>query len=301
MRVDNPLVSIVIITYNSSKYIIETLESCKSQSYQNLELVISDDCSSDNTKELCEEWLKTNQSNFKKSKFIKTEVNSGIAPNLNNGIKNSTGDWIKIIAGDDLLMPDIIMDYVNYINSTKENIFFLHSNVIKFNENGIIRNTIDPNDFRINNIKITAAEQNEILLRSGPIYAATVMFHRMIINKVGYYNEKYPFWEDTPMWMRVTASGIKLHYLNTIGAKYRISNDSIQQTKNLFSRFSISKMQYQKHELLNLYSGKEKFFLRMRINLNLSLIYIFNNKRNYFSLGLKKLINKALKRHSVEK
>ena len=59
-----PLVSILVVTYNSSEYIIETLNSCYSQEYKNIELIISDDKSSDNTVEICEEWLTLNASRF---------------------------------------------------------------------------------------------------------------------------------------------------------------------------------------------------------------------------------------------
>lgn len=49
MSSTNPLVSVVVITYNSSKYIVETLNSVKKQTYKNIELIITDDCSTDNT------------------------------------------------------------------------------------------------------------------------------------------------------------------------------------------------------------------------------------------------------------
>ncbi len=53
----NPLVSIIVITYNSSKYVLETLESAKAQTYQNIELIVSDDGSTDNTIEICKIWI----------------------------------------------------------------------------------------------------------------------------------------------------------------------------------------------------------------------------------------------------
>lgn len=54
----NPLVSVIVITYNSSKYVLETLNSVAAQTYDNIELIISDDCSVDNTVEICRNWLK---------------------------------------------------------------------------------------------------------------------------------------------------------------------------------------------------------------------------------------------------
>lgn len=55
-----PLVTIAVVTYNSSQTILETLESVKEQTYKNIELIISDDCSSDNTTDICQKWLQKN-------------------------------------------------------------------------------------------------------------------------------------------------------------------------------------------------------------------------------------------------
>ena len=57
----SPLISILVISYNSSKFIIDTLESIKKQSYNNIELIVSDDYSTDNTIELVTNWLKLNK------------------------------------------------------------------------------------------------------------------------------------------------------------------------------------------------------------------------------------------------
>ena len=84
---ENPLVSIIVITYNSSKYVLETLESAKAQTYQNIELIISDDGSQDETVELCEKWLAENKDRFIDSQIITVEKNTGIPANCNRGVK----------------------------------------------------------------------------------------------------------------------------------------------------------------------------------------------------------------------
>lgn len=64
------LVSICVLTYNSSEYIIETLDSIKNQNYQNIELIISDDCSFDNTVILCTQWINLNRDRFVRVELI---------------------------------------------------------------------------------------------------------------------------------------------------------------------------------------------------------------------------------------
>ncbi|MDP5081486.1 MAG: glycosyltransferase family 2 protein [Winogradskyella sp.] len=110
----NPLVSIIILTYNSSKYVLETLESAKAQSYRNIELIVSDDCSTDNTVEICEIWIEANKDCFIKSEIICTETNTGIPANCNRALNNAKGEWIKYIAGDDILEKECITSFVNF-------------------------------------------------------------------------------------------------------------------------------------------------------------------------------------------
>ena len=59
-----PLISVVVLTYNSSLYITETLNSIKDQTYDNIELIITDDCSTDSTLIICEDWINLNKSRF---------------------------------------------------------------------------------------------------------------------------------------------------------------------------------------------------------------------------------------------
>src|SRR5688572_26730058 len=108
-----PLVSVIVITYNSALYVLETLDSIKRQTYQQIELIISDDCSNDATVELCRKWLSVNGSRFVRTSLIEVESNTGIAQNCNRGVEASKGEWIKIIAGDDALEVYTITDYIN--------------------------------------------------------------------------------------------------------------------------------------------------------------------------------------------
>jgi alpha-1,3-rhamnosyltransferase len=74
----NPLVSIVVITYNSSSYVIETLESIKAQTYQNIELIVSDDCSKDKTVDVCKKWIEKNKQRFVRTELITIEKRNRI-------------------------------------------------------------------------------------------------------------------------------------------------------------------------------------------------------------------------------
>lgn len=115
MKEEQPLVSIIVITYNSAKYVLETLESARAQTYQNIELIISDDGSQDNTVEMCKDWLSENNKCFVSTELLTVEKNTGVPANCNRGIKAAQGEWIKFIAGDDILLSTCVEDNVKYV------------------------------------------------------------------------------------------------------------------------------------------------------------------------------------------
>ena len=126
-----PLVSVPVVTYNSSKYVLETLESIKAQTYQNIELIVSDDCSTDDTVEICRKWIEENANRFVRTELITSPTNTGISANLNRAEAACRGEWVKPIAGDDLLLPDCIDICVNYVLN-KENVIFLFGKIKTF-------------------------------------------------------------------------------------------------------------------------------------------------------------------------
>jgi alpha-1,3-rhamnosyltransferase len=114
------LVSVAIIAYNSSEFIIELLDSLYRQTYKNIEVIISDDCSKDNTVEVCREWGTKHAQRFVRFEILEAKVNQGVCANSNKVIKECRGEWIKYIAGDDVFPDNAIQEYVEYILSHPE-------------------------------------------------------------------------------------------------------------------------------------------------------------------------------------
>ena len=106
MDMCRPLVTIGVITYNSAGTIVETLESVKKQTYGNIELIISDDASKDNTVEICRDWLERNASRFSRVEMITTDVNTGTCGNCDRLLEKTTGLWLRILAADDILFGE---------------------------------------------------------------------------------------------------------------------------------------------------------------------------------------------------
>ena len=106
MNINNPLFSILLVHFNKADYIQATINSILKQTYQNFEIIIGDDCSSDNTEEI----IKT--INDKRIKYVKMPFNLGINNNLNTIAEIATGDYCVYLASDDLLR-------INYLEKIK--------------------------------------------------------------------------------------------------------------------------------------------------------------------------------------
>ncbi len=119
---EKPLVSIVVVTYNSSNTIVETLDSIYKQTYKNIELVISDDRSKDDTIKVCKNWLEQYGSRFQNTVLLDSDVNTGVSANLNRGVKAANGVWVKTLAGDDLLVESCIEECYNFCKEKDCNI-----------------------------------------------------------------------------------------------------------------------------------------------------------------------------------
>jgi glycosyltransferase involved in cell wall biosynthesis len=287
-RTMKPLISIIVLSYNSKKTILETLESIKAQTYGNIELIIADDGSKDNSIETCREWISENSGRFVRTAIITTTINTGIPANCNRGIHASNGEWIKLIAGDDLLFPNAIEIIVNEINADANNEkLAYHGKLIEFQDNPNNINFSDEwsnsENYIFNQASTTTNEQFKILLRHCPISAATAVINRTVFEKVGYFDERFKFWEDRPMWLKMTSNGIKLHFIKGFIVKYRRHAYSVQQNKknSLFSLTVKSKDEAFKEVILPFLPIYERGLHQYVISVRGFFFAFFKNHRNF--------------------
>lgn len=230
----NPLVSVGVLTYNSAKTVFETLESIKAQTYENIELIISDDASKDNTVEVCKKWIEENRDRFVRCEFLTVPENTGIPANANRRLMASNGVWSKGIAADDILAHDCLENFINY---TKENpeAKIIFAKMQRFNEVFKEENFRDITDanakYFCETYKTPKEQYNALLLR---MYCSPVtMFANLKVLKEIKYDESFKTIEDYPMWLRLTKAGVKFSYMDKIAAYYRLSQSSI--SANSFS------------------------------------------------------------------
>lgn len=268
---EEPLVSIIVITYNSSKYVLETLESCKAQTYKNLELIISDDGSTDETVHICQEWLDKNQHYFVNSELITVYKNSGIPANCNRGVKASQGEWIKLIAGDDVLKNDAIQNFLDFLNYNKQ-IKILHSEIEYFENN--LKDTRKSSYNKRNFFLLDSEKQYQKLLHKNSLNAPSVIFAKSLFNEVNGFDENFMLIEDYPFWMMVTKRGHKIWFLNKVTVYYRIHNQSVQRnnspfvSSNFIRETTLVYRKYRSKDLSVIYNLRIKLKYKLLIFLN---------------------------------
>jgi|GEM_PF-343307 len=219
----DPLVSIIVITYNSSKYVLETLESAKAQTYQNIELIVSDDCSSDNTVDLCEEWIKANNERFVSALLIPSRINTGITANCNRGLHEAKGEWVKFLAGDDTLTNDSIFAFIDFKNENPQAKFIV-SNINIIDQNGLlIRKRIHP----AKNFSFKHRRLLRNILKNCFISAVGIFIERDILNSLGGFDERFEMQEDYPLFVKLAKNNVNFYYFNLCLINYRINDQSI--------------------------------------------------------------------------
>src|ERR1035437_7759056 len=200
---DNQLVSIIVVTYNSSAFVSETLESAKNQTYKNIELIISDDCSSDDTVLKCKEWIAKNGNRFVHTNVLTVDKNTGISMNLNRGLQASQGEWLKFIAGDDVLLETCIATNITIASENNASFYFSKMRIVPENENMVnyFQNGFD--------LFSEGKKQYPLLLKANYLPAPTSFMNKKTLLELGGLNVKFPMLDDYPLWIKATKKGYR--------------------------------------------------------------------------------------------
>lgn len=124
----NSLVSIIMPSFNTGRYIKKSIESVLAQTYQNWELLIVDDCSVDNTDEIVASF------SDERIKYFKNEKNSGAAISRNRALREAKGKWIAFLDSDDLWLPEKLEKQIAFME--RNNYHFSYTNYLEMDANG---------------------------------------------------------------------------------------------------------------------------------------------------------------------
>lgn len=255
-------ISVVIPTYNCHMFIVEAIESVLMQTYNNFEILVVDDGSTDNTK-----MLLTNYIQNKLIKYIYQD-NQGVSVARNTGITNSIGELIAFLDADDALLPHSLEKRVRAFELFPEaEIVFTDYFEEKFNDDSVA--FISHGDFEEELLSYGCQTINEYTLFDSKLYkyfsekqpnllwTGAITINRNVLKSVGYFNSSLKVSEDTDMWRRI----LKCHQAAFVREpltryiSYRGSYDKyeahylnlIEELKNIIIKKSISIEQAQKH------------------------------------------------------
>ena len=230
------LVSVIISSYNSSQFIVETLESISDQTWKDIELIITDDCSADDTVEVCRKWIDENKQRFINACIITSNINTGVSANANRGLSVAKGEWIKFLGADDTLKQDCIEENMLRIISDP-GIRVLFSKVDIYNndfspDNLLSTSREDTSDpWSIMATDRSADSQYKMLLISDRLkYTPSVFLHREALLSVGGFDERFRLLEDYPLWLNLTKNGHRLYYMDKVTVNYRQHSKAINNT-----------------------------------------------------------------------
>ena len=224
-----PLVSIITPTFNSAKFILQTIQSVQLQSYKNWELIIVDDCSvDDSVKIIASAILKDNR-----IKFIQNQKNSGAGISRNNALKFANGRFVAFLDSDDLWKPEKLLKQVNYMLLNKVPFTFSFYDCIDENGNSLKRRIEAPKNLTYQKL----------------------FYCNFVGNLTGIYDThffgKIPISEirkrqDWILWLTILKKIKVSKPIPESLAFYRVRNDSISSSK-----FSLIKSNYNVYRLFH--------------------------------------------------
>lgn len=217
-----PLVSVIVPAYNHARYIEACLESIHADSYPEIEVLVLDDGSSDDTFEVAQRWRESHPERFRNFR-LERQSNLGITKTLNRLVSWATGEFITLVASDDYLLPGGIMARVNALEAHPEWLaVFGDAHVV--GEDGTLLHKSGTLGFKGRHAGVFAQSHrmvNELIFRWWVPGPTMMMRHRALdpISGVGGYDESLSF-EDRDMYLRLIARSA-LGFVDELVAAYR--------------------------------------------------------------------------------
>ena len=262
-RNNNPKISVLLCVYNSQKYIREAIESLRSQTFQDFEIIIVDDASIDETPEIL--------NRYKDSRtFIhRNTENKGLTKSLNIGLSFCRGEYIARMDADDFSLPMRFEKQAKFLDKNTE-CAAVGSWCMRINEKGDVVSKWDhPTDYE--GIKKRLLTQNSI-------FHGTVMMRREPILKIGGYNEKYKYSQDYDLWLRLSEHA----QIRNIGEFLYLSRFDTKSISNMNKRQQDHYAELARREAFMRSSDTDSFSSAMRNFLNARDYY----EKNCFDLAV---------------
>ena len=207
-----PTVSIVLPTYNGSRYIRESIGSVLEQTYIDWELIIVDDCSTDDTLKI----VRSYESRDSRIRVIHNVVNKKLPGALNVGFENAKGKYLTWTSDDNAYLPKALTVMVERLEAS--NVPMVCADICVMDENGIVKKDM------------VRTYVDEELCRRNTVRAC-FLYRRQVLDAVGYYDTSLYCVEDYDYWLRVKQKYGRIERIDQVLYKYRCHEASLTSTK----------------------------------------------------------------------
>jgi glycosyltransferase involved in cell wall biosynthesis len=213
METPLPLVTIITPTYNRANYLPETIESVLSQDYSNIEYIVLDDGSKDNTLEVLRQ--------YDSRVIIETHENIGETKTVNRGLRKSKGEFICVVNSDDPLLPGAIKTIVLAMIDQPDGLAAYPDWLEIDSQSKPLKEMILP-DYEISNML------SEFNVSMGP----GTFFRRSVLEKFGFRDEERKYTGDLEFWFRLAANGNLIHVSKILATHRSHSNSASVSEKS---------------------------------------------------------------------
>ena len=224
MAGESPQVSVLALAYNHSQYLVETLDSIREQTFQDFELIVSDDASTDDSAAMIRDWNSRHQ---RANHLVFHKQNLGLCPTLNELLSLATGEYLQLIACDDVLLPASLEQRVDLLQSCGAETAAVYSDAVQFDDDG---NEL-PKTFLQRFLKQKPRPSGDLysqLLLGNFIPGPTVLMKRALVEEIGGFDASLAF-EDWDLWQRLTKKH-EFSYCDAATVKYRIHSTNLHRT-----------------------------------------------------------------------
>jgi glycosyltransferase involved in cell wall biosynthesis len=273
----DPEVSVIIPTYNRSDLLSRAIRSVLNQTYRNFELIIVDDGSTDNTKQIVGEYQKKD----KRIIYIWEKNSGGPAKPKNTGIQNSKGKYIAFLDDDDEWLSKKLEKQIKLFKISDKNLGFIGCNAIIINE--LDKKICDCH--KVMNKKNKRAFNS--LLEDNIIHSASsIIVKKKVLNNVGFFDENFKYADDWDLWLRIS----KFYAFSSIPDnlyKYRVHGKNTMKSINLKEDIKVWENFYNKHkkEYLKYPNGDSEF--KKKLAFKCCLNGQFHKGRKYYFKSIK--------------
>lgn len=198
--IPGPLVSVIMAVYNGAAYLAEAIESALNQTYSNIELIIVNDCSSDESVSIVTRYLSDGRITL-----LHNERNSGVAASRNRALEHAKGEYITFLDQDDIWLPRKLEIQVSVIQANP-GIGLLHAGYARIDPNGALLpayRELPAERFSDPDATVDVRDVFAEIFVTNDIQPLTTMIPREVMEVVGPFDAELPGVDDYELWLRI--------------------------------------------------------------------------------------------------